>query len=189
MATKSEPFEFEMEELREVARYAIACAEAVLEIFERACPNDSRARVAIDSARSFATGGPRTHQLRVVALDAHRAARAAYDSGCDAAGEAARSAGHAAASAYLHPLYKSTQVLHILGSAAHAAYALERNGDDTDVTDPSRLTMFVMMASPAVADVLMRYPPAPGGGGRAGEVLRELDAAIRSFAGDATRDN
>lgn len=52
----------------------------------------------------------------------------------EAASEAARAAGHAAASAYLHPLAKVTHVKHIPGSAANAARAIEHDaGDDRNV--------------------------------------------------------
>jgi hypothetical protein len=38
------------------------------------------------------------------------------------------------------------------------------------------------VASPAVVSVLMRYPSAPSGGGRVGELLRQLDASLRRLA-------
>jgi hypothetical protein len=34
--------------------------------------------------------------------------------------------------------------------------------------------------TPTVVDVLNRYPEAPRGGGRVGELLRDLDQALRS---------
>lgn len=150
-------------ELRAVTAYALACAEPALSIFERDCPGDPRPRAALDEARRFAAGGRRTKELRVTALAAHRAARAAQELRRDAAADAARAAGHAAAAAYLHPLAQATQVRHILGSAAHAARARR-------------------LAGPVVVGVLARYPGAPPGGGRAGELLRELDAAVRRLA-------
>jgi hypothetical protein len=36
-----------------------------------------------------------------------------------------------------------------------------------------------LRATPVVVDVLSRYPAAPPGGGRVGELLRELEAALR----------
>ncbi|HVV19448.1 MAG TPA: exonuclease SbcC, partial [Pseudonocardiaceae bacterium] len=121
----------------------------------------------------------RTTALRLAALAAHRAARAAHEAGRDAAADAARAAGHAAAAAYLHPLAKATQVWHILGSAAHAARALElAAGDDRAVGD-AHIEQARDLAGPVVVRVLERYPAAPSGGGRVGELLRDLDTALR----------
>src|SRR5690606_22967965 len=95
-----------------------------------------------------------------------------------AAAQAARAAMLAASAAYLHPLAKATQVKHILGAPAHAARALELDGGDHEAgTDyPKR---GVGRSSPAIVDVLRRYPPAPSGGGRVGELLRLLDSELR----------
>ena len=101
-----------MDELRAVAGYAVACAEPALVIFQKARPDDPRPAAALEAARIFAEGAPRSRLQRTAAADAHRAAR-------DATTEAARSrserCGSAAAAAYLHPLAKATQVRHILG--------------------------------------------------------------------------
>jgi hypothetical protein len=176
-----------MAELREVAAYAVACAEPALAIFERDCPDDPRPRAALDEARRFAAGGNRTKALRVTALAAHGAARAAQEQDRPAAADAARAAGHAAAAAYLHPLAKATQVRHILGSAAHAARAIELDAG-TDCADRDAGADHVekarLLAGPIVVSVLSRYPGAPGGGGRAGELLRRLDASLRRQAAD-----
>ena len=85
----------------------------------------------------------------------------------------------AASAAYLHPLADAHQVKHILGAAAHAARAAELvAGDDRDV-GPEHIEQARRRATPAVVDVLSRYPAAPPGGGRVGELLRDLDAALR----------
>lgn len=166
-------------ELREISGYAVACAEPALAIFERDCTNDPRPRAALAEARAFAAGGNRTKALRVTALAAHRAAQAAQEMGLAAAADAARAAGHAAASAYLHPLPKATQVRHILGSAAHAARAIELDaGDDRDV-GADYIKRTGALANPTVMSVLTRFPDAPTGGGRVGQLLRELDAWLR----------
>src|SRR3982750_4785910 len=91
-----------------------------------------------------------------------------------------RTAMCAASAAYLHPLADGHQVKHILGAAAHAARAAELlAGDDRDVgaeqIEPAR-----RRATAVVVDVLSRYPAAPLGGGRVGELLRDLDGALRS---------
>ncbi|WP_432994496.1 putative immunity protein [Dactylosporangium sp. CA-233914] len=175
--------ELSLAELREVAGFAVACAEPTLAIFERDCPDDPRARAALDEARGFAAGGDRTKALRVTALAAHRAARTAQELGRPAAADAARAAGHAAAAAYLHPLAKATQVWHILGSAAHAARAAELDAGDDRAAGTACLERATGLASPVVVSVLTRYPNAPTGGGRPAQLLRQLDAALRVAGG------
>ena len=85
----------------------------------------------------------------------------------------------AASAAYLHPLAKAHQVKHILGAAAHAARAAELTaGGDRDV-GADHIVRARRRATPVVVDVLSRYPAAPPGGGRVGELLRDLDGALR----------
>ncbi|WP_416344507.1 putative immunity protein [Isoptericola peretonis] len=43
--------------------------------FERAHPHDLRPRAALDAARAFADGAPRSRLQRVTSLDAHRRRR------------------------------------------------------------------------------------------------------------------
>ncbi|ADB30236.1 exonuclease SbcC [Kribbella flavida DSM 17836] len=171
--------ELSLPELREITAYAVACAEPALVVFERDCPDDPRPRAVLDEARTFVAGGSRTKALRVTALAAHRAAKSAREAGRAAAADAARAAGHAGASAYLHPLAKATQVLHILGSAAHTARALELDAGDDHAVGTAYVETARTLAGAVVTDVLSRYPAAPPGGGRAGELLRILDASLR----------
>ena len=174
MANRTGGIVLSMQDLREVTRYAVESAQEVLEIFERAHPTDSRPRDAIDAAWMFARGGKRGKTLRDTAWTALKAAREA-----DTAGDAARAAMCAASAAYLHPLAKATQVKHILGAAAHAARAAElMAGDDRDV-GADHIEQARRRATPAVVEVLKRYPAAPPGGGRVGELLRDLDEAPR----------
>jgi len=173
--------ELSMDELREITSYAVACAEPALAIFERDRAADPRPREALDQAREFASGRKRTKALRVSALAAHRAARAAHEVGHQAAADAARAAGHAAAAAYLHPLAKATQVLHILGSASHAARAMELDAGGDPGVGAAYIDKAVDLANPIVISVLTRYPHAPAGGHRAGELLRRLDASLRAL--------
>nr|WP_198428606.1 exonuclease SbcC [Nocardia bovistercoris] len=168
--------------MREVTAYAVACAGPALTIFENAYPDDPRPRTAIDTARSFAEGGVRTKAIRDGAWAAQRAFQQARDAGDSAAGEAARAAVAAAGAAFLHPLAKATQVWHILGSAAHTAYACELDVPDDEGIGPASLVSARTLAGPTVVDVLRRYPCAPGGRGRAGELLRSLDAELRGSA-------
>jgi hypothetical protein len=165
-----------MEDLRAVTRYAAESALEVLEIFERAHPADSRPRDAIDAAWTFARGGKRGKTLRDTAWAALKAAR---DADTAAAGDVARAAMSAASAAYLHPLADAHQVKHILGAAAHAARAAELVAGDDRAVGADHIEQARRRATPIVVDVLGRYPGAPPGGGRVGELLRDLDEALR----------
>lgn len=165
----TEKIELGRSELRAVTAYAVACAEPALPIFERARPDDRRPHDAIEAARAFAEGAQRSKAIRDRAWAAQRAYQETRDAGQTAASEAARAAVAAAGAAFLHPLAKATQVWHILGSAGHAAYAFELAG----------LAAPRPVADPVVVRVLSRYPMAPDGRGRVGELVRELDALLR----------
>ena len=176
MANETREIVLSMQDLREVTSYAAESAQEVLAIFEKAHPTDSRPRDAIDAARTFARGGKRGKTLRDTAWAAHRAAR---DADTAAARDAARAAMCAASAAYLHPLADAHQVKHVLGAAAHAARAAELiAGDDRDV-GAEHIERARQRATPAVVEVLGRYPAAPPGGGRVGELIRDLDEALR----------
>lgn len=163
-------FELSLDELRAVTAFAAESAQDVLDVFERAHPDDSRPRDAINEAWAFARGGKRTKAIRDTAWAAMRAAK---EADTEVAREVARAALAAAGAAYLHPLANSTQVKHILGSAAYAARVAEL------LTGDSQLERTYQRATPAVVAVLKRYPAAPDGGGRVGELIRELDEALR----------
>jgi len=81
--------------------FACDCAERVLPIFERQCPNDARPRTDIAVARRFAAGAATDAEraaawaARAAAWDARAAARAARAAARDA-GDAARAARAAA---------------------------------------------------------------------------------------------
>jgi hypothetical protein len=179
VADESMTIELGRSELREVAGYAAACARPALAIFERELPGDRRPRAAVEAAQAFADGGERTKALRDSAWAAHRAAQEARDAGHAAASDAARAAGHAVGAAFLHPLAKASQVKHILGSAAHAARAFELCAGDDPAVGAEHIARSRVLAGPVVADVLRRFPVAPGGGGRVGELIRQLDASLR----------
>jgi len=166
-------------EVRAVVSFAVACARPALAIFERDRPGDRRPRAAVDAARAFADGCERTTALRDSAWAAHRAYQETRDAGQAAAAEAARAAVAAAGSAFLHPLAKATQVPHILGPAAHAARAIELDAGDDRAAGARHLERARELAGPVVVDVLARYPGAPGGRGRVGELLRGLDDSLR----------
>lgn len=166
-------------DLRAVTAFAAACAEEVLDVFETDQPGDSRPRDAIRTAWEFARGGERGKSLRDTASAALKAAK---DVRTAAAREAAWAAMSAAGAAYLHPLAKATQVKHILGAGAHAARAAELLAGDDPGVGAAHLERVVRRAAPAVVDVLERFPAAPAGGGRVGELIRVLDAGLRALA-------
>jgi hypothetical protein len=167
------------QDLRAVTAFAAECAEVVLEMFEADQPDDPRPRDAIDAAWAFARGGERGKALRDTASGALKAAKGART---PAAREAAWAAMSAAGAAYLHPLAKATQVKHILGAGAYAARAAELAAGDVRSVGAGHVERAVARAAPAVVDVLGRFPVAPDGGGRVGELIRSLDAGLRSPA-------
>jgi len=174
--SKADPIVLSQEDLRAVTGYAAACAQDVLQVFEGVHPADSRPREAVDAAWTFARGGKRGRSLRDTAWAAQRAAG---DAGTPAAGHAARAAMCAASAAYLHPLADAHQVKHILGAAAHAARAAELLAGDDPEIGADHIAKARQHATRVVVDVLSRYPAAPPGGGRIGELLRALDQALR----------
>ena len=179
MQTRSGDVELTTDELRAVAAYAAACAAPALLLFDRARPDDPRPAAALAAARVFAEGAPRSRLQRAAAADAHRAAKEAADL---AAQHAAIAAGDAAGAAYLHPLARASQVRHILGSAAHAARAVElaRGGDP--VVAEYAVTASAKRVTPVVLDVLHRYPRAPQGRTRVAVLMSRLDGLLRDPA-------
>lgn len=168
-----------MPELRAVAGFAAVCARAAADVFESARPGDPRPRAAVDAAQAFADGGERSSGLRDAAWAAQRAARDARVADEVAAVDAARAAMAAAGAAFLHPLAKATQVKHILGSAAHGARAFELAAGGDECIGYAHVVRARMSVPPTVVDVLGRYPAAPAGGGRVGELIRQLDTLLR----------
>ena len=176
MPTTPGDFELTTEELRTVVAYAVACAEPALFLFERERPDDPRPAAALDAARLFVDGAPRSRLQRTAATDAHRAGKETSD---EAAGHAARAAGDACAAAYLHPLAKATQVRHILGAAAHAARAGEAARDGDAVVGEYLLVASQKRATPELVEILLRYPRAPEGRNRVAVLMRRLDSLLR----------
>lgn len=165
-----------MDDLRAVAEYALACAEPALAVFTKDHPDDPRPAAALEAARAFTEGASRSNLQRTAATEAHRAAREATT---EAARHAATAAGDAAAAAYLHPLAKATQVRHVLGAAAHAARAAELSRGDDPVVAEYVLDAAARRATPALLDVLSRYPRAPEGRGRVAVLMQRLDRLLR----------
>ena len=170
-------FELTTDELRVVARYAAEAAAEVLPLFESVVPGDVRPRLALDAAWEFVGGARRTKLQRVTSLDAHRAAAEAPS---EVARLAARSAGDAAAAAYLHPLADAAQVGHILRAAANVARIAEIEASgDTGAASVS-LARAAGRADRVLIDVLVRYPVAPAGKNRVAELMSTLDGLLRS---------
>lgn len=97
--------------------WAVECAEHVLPDFENNHPGDDRPRKALETARRWINGESKTSEVRKSAFASHAAAR---DGTVPRAIAAARSAGHAAATA------------HVPGHAIHAAsYAVKASVDPT----------------------------------------------------------
>lgn len=163
-------------DLREVTAFAAGCAEGALEIFQADRPDDTRPRAAIEAAWDFARGGRRGKALRDTAWAALRAAKETDDA---AAREAAMAAMCAAGAAYLHPLAKATQVKHIVGAGAFAARAAELVAGGDHAVGAEHLDEAAKRATPTVVAVLRRFPRAPDGGGRVGELMRQLDSQLR----------
>lgn len=158
-----------------MAAFVVGSAEAVLPVFECAHPDDVRARAALEAARVFVAGAPRSRLQRVTSLDAHRAAKGASS---EAARLAAQACGDAAAAAYLHPIAKATQVGHILRGTANEARIAELLADD-EAAAARVLASARARAGGVVRDVLGRYPAAPTGRSRVAHLMSELDAALR----------
>ncbi|MFD3698925.1 putative immunity protein [Streptomyces sp. NPDC058646] len=177
MTTSSGDFDLTMDELRVVTRYAVESAQEVLPVFEAAVPGDSRPRAAVEAAWEFVNGARRSNLQRVASLEAHRAAK---EAGTETALLAARSAGDAAAAAYLHPIARATQVGHILRAAATAARVAELTAGDDPAVAELQIEQARQRATPALISVLCRYPSAPTGRNRVAQLMSALDAALRA---------
>ncbi|WP_298753171.1 putative immunity protein [uncultured Serinicoccus sp.] len=166
-------FQLTTDELREVTRFALASAEEAVALLD--APVDPRIMAAIEAAKLFAAGDPRSKLQRVAAVEAQRAAKEMH---ATVASHAASAAGDAAASAYLHPFAKGDQVAHILRSSAHAALAAEAAAGDPAAAGTA-LTRARTRATPTLLAVLNRYPAFPRGRSRVKQLVSDLDLALR----------
>ncbi|MDD4117493.1 MAG: hypothetical protein PHI39_04680 [Kiritimatiellae bacterium] len=170
-------FPLSLDSLRAIGGWAADGAERALPVFKRCANSDPRPRAAIEGIRAFAAGGKRAARLRSLACQAHAAAR---ETDPPAAAAAARAAGHAAASAYTHPLADVQQTLHIVGSAAYAALALELDGLGHSAIGDAVVRLLVQQAPPAVRDVLRQMPARTPRNSRLAQLLYSLDSTIRA---------
>src|SRR5215212_3363965 len=174
---ESNYFTLTLESLRAIGGWAADCAERALAVYETQAASDSRPRAAIEAIRGFASGGKRAARLRILAMEAHAAAR---EVGSPAAAAAARAAGVAAASAYTHPLVDVHQTKHIVGSAAYAALALELDHAGDPTIGDSEIRWAIEHAPAEAREVLLQMPARQPGNSRLDTLLYQLDAGIRS---------
>ena len=162
---------------RLIGLWAADCAERVLPLFEASAPTDARPREAIAGGRAFASGEMKPGQLRPLVSAAYAAAREVGDPVSSAA---ARSAGLAAATPFMHAILTLDQTKHALGPAAYAALARELAFGDADTAD-DEIGWAVEHAPHALREVLRRLPPRVAGGGRLDQMYLRLDVALRLF--------
>ncbi|MGD0249088.1 MAG: putative immunity protein [Candidatus Limnocylindrales bacterium] len=170
------PMTLTQEDLRLVGLWAADCAERVLALFEAKAPSDTRPREAIEGIRAFARGGRRTARLRSLAL---AALAAAHEVGDPAATAAARAAGLAAASAYMHALATLDQAKHALGPAVYGARARELAAAGDPSVGDDEIRWAIEHASPAVREVVRRFPARGPGRSRLDALYYQLDAGLR----------
>ena len=163
------------EDRRAIGLWAADCAERVLPLFEAKAPSDARARAAIEGIRAFARGDNRSGQLRSLFSAAYAAAREVGD---PAAAAAARAAGLAAATPFMHAQLSLNQTKHALGPAMYAARARERAAHDPGAGD-QELRWAIRHASPAVREVVRRMPARTAGRTRLDALLYQLDEGLR----------
>ena len=180
MEHESKYFTLHLDSLRVIGGWAADCAERTLALYEARPAADARPRAALEGIRAFAGGGKRTARLRSLAMAAHAAAREIDN---PAAAAAARAAGHAAASAYTHPLRDVQQTKHIVGPAAYAALALELH-HPADPTIADREVAWAIAHAPTeVREVLLEMAARQVGKSRLDALLYALDAGIRGWTG------
>jgi len=170
-------FALSLESLRAIGGWTADCAERVLPAYETHPGSDSRPRAAIEGIRDFAAGGKRAARLRILAMEAHAAAR---EIGGPAAAAAARAAGLAAASAYTHPLADVHQTKHIVGAAAYAALALELGHAGDPGAADVEIRWAIEHAPSEAREVLLQMPARQAGKSRLDTIMYELDAGIRA---------
>ncbi|MCX6356206.1 MAG: hypothetical protein NTZ78_15100 [Candidatus Aureabacteria bacterium] len=174
---KPEQITLSEEDRRLVGRWAADCAERVLTLFEAKAPSDTRPREAIEGIRVFSRGGKRTARLRSLALAALAAAREVDE---PAATAAARAAGLAASIAYMHALACPHQAKHALGPAVYGARARELSAVDDPRVGDQEIRWAIKHASPAVREVVRRFPIQVLGRTRLSALYYQLDTGLRA---------
>ncbi|MCG8348416.1 MAG: hypothetical protein MI924_11635 [Chloroflexales bacterium] len=114
--------------------------------------------------------------MRSVAWAALAAAREVGD---PVATAAARAAGYAAATAYIHALATPHQVKHVLAPAAQGALTRELAAVDNPNAADEELRWAIEHASSAVREIVRRMPVRGSGRSRLDALLYQLDARLR----------
>ncbi|MGV9263866.1 putative immunity protein [Kitasatospora sp. NPDC003701] len=168
------------EDRRLLGAWAADCAERVLPLFEAKAPTDTRPREAVEGIRVFTRDGKRTARLRSVAVAALAAARDVDD---PVAAAAARAAGYAAASPYIHPIATPHQAKHALGPAMYVAHARELAADgDAGAgagAGDEEIRWAIEHAPPAVGGILRQMPLFVPGRSRLDAYRHRLETALR----------
>ena len=180
MVRNKEYFEIEIEDLQSVGRWAAACAERALSIYEGIESEDARPRNAINGIKDFSNSGKRTNHLRKLALDAYRAS---LETRNKAASAAAQSASLAAASAYTHPFKDVKQGRHILGPAVYSALAIELSNDSDPKIGDREIDLAIEHATCEIAGLLGKMPAQEIGKKRIDQLFYKLDRGLRNRFG------
>ncbi|HJW23192.1 MAG TPA: hypothetical protein VJ506_12250 [Candidatus Limnocylindrales bacterium] len=161
---------------RLIAAWAADCAERSLPIFEDRAPADGRPGAAIAGAHAYGRGTARVSEMRPHLRAAYAAGREVGD---PAPAAAARAAGLAAATAFIHFDETTLGTLgHIVGPAAYAALARERaTPDERDLVE--REIGWAIASVPPEVRAIVRRLPAPEPRGRLGRLMARIDAGIR----------
>jgi len=172
-------FELNIESLRILGRWAADCAERALLIYEELNHGDTRPRDAIHGIRVFADdcAVKRNAKLRVLALDAYRAALETKDL---AASAAAQAASLAAATAYTHPLVDVQQTKHILGPAAYAALAIEIKNNNDPKYGNDEVGWAIDHVQIEICEILLKMPGRAEGKSRLDKIMYDLDIGLRN---------
>ena len=93
--------------------------------------------------------------------------------------EAARSAGVAAGTAYMHDSVDVDQVKHVLGPAMYAALARELDANNDPTAAAAEIRWAIDHAAPAVRALLRRMPARGPGRTRQDALYFELDEGMR----------
>lgn len=180
MVKNKEYFEIKMEQLQSVGKWAAACAERTLSVYESVESEDARPRNAINGIKDFSNSGRRTNHLRKLALDAYRASLETRD---QAASAAALSASLAAASAYTHPFKDVKQARHILGAVAYSAFAIELSNDSDSNVGDQEIELAIDQAPYEIVVLLREMPAQEAGKMRIDQLFYKLDRELRNRLG------
>ena len=161
---------------RLVGLWAADCAARALPLFGAKAPSDTRPHAAVEGIRAFGRAGMRKGECRSLALAALRAGREVGD---PAAAAAARAAGYAAASPFMHPLATLDQAKHLLAPAVYAALAQELAAGGDPYVGDAGIRWAVEHAGLAVREVARRMPVRERGRTRLSVLYHLLDAGLR----------